>query len=243
MFVLSTFGLITYQIADHLARFEICGPGFFALAELLLRTQYKNPDKPKDGAFQLGHDTKDHIFEKMSQHAKFLSIFQNHMAGYRTGRSIRIDTKFYPVKDNIIKDTRTDDDAIFLVDIGGGKGHDLRELYQTLPALPGKLVLQEIKGVIEEAKSEGIGLDGKAILAEHGFFTKQPIIGMLIEMNHKPSSRRAVRRLTPLGARTYHMHSCLHDQAKWENFGYRMLPIQRNLGNLHHLYGLLEFSQ
>ena len=211
MFVLSTFGLITYQIADHLARFDLSGPSFFALPELLLRTQYKNPDKPKDGAFQLGHDTNDHIFEWMSQHPKFLSNFQNHMAGYRTGRSSWMDTHFYPVKDNLIKDARTDEYATFLVDVGGGKGHDLRELCQKHPALPGKLVLQEIKGVIEEAKSEGFGLDGKAILAEHDFFTKQPIIGMFIRINHNPSSRRAVRRLTPLGARAYYMHSCLHD--------------------------------
>ena len=63
MFVLSTSGLITYQIADHLARFDLSGPSFFALLELLLRTHFRNPDNSKDGAFQLGHDTNEHIFE------------------------------------------------------------------------------------------------------------------------------------------------------------------------------------
>ena len=122
-----------------------------------------------------------------------------------------MDTNFYLVKYNLINGARTDNNATLLVNVGGGKGHDLRESYQKHPALPGKLVFQEIKGVIEEAKSEGIGLDGKAILAEHDFFTKQPVIGNFIKTNHEPSFRRVVRRLTPLGARAYYMHSCLHD--------------------------------
>ena len=181
MFVLSAFDLIAYQTANRLARFDLSGPSFFALPKLLSKIQYKNPDNPKDGAFQLGHNSNDHIFEWMSQHPKSLSNFQNHMAGYRTGRSSWMDTNFYPVKNNLIKDARTDSDATFLVDVGGGKGHDLRELYQKHPTLPGKLMLQETKGVIEEAKSEGFGLDGKAILAEHDFFTKQPVIGMFVK--------------------------------------------------------------
>ena len=90
-----------------------------------------------------------------------------------------MDIKFYPVQTNLIDGARTENDAVFLVDVGGGKGHDLQELYRKHPKLPGKLVLQETKGVIEEAKEEHI-LNGKIILAEHDFFTKQTILGMFI---------------------------------------------------------------
>ena len=62
------------------------------------------------------------------------------------------------------------------MDIGGVKGHNLQEIYHKHPELPGKLVLQDVKGVIEEA--EASGLDEKIVPMEHDFFKKQPITGM-----------------------------------------------------------------
>ena len=90
-----------------------------------------------------------------------------------------MDTNFYPVQTKLIDGARRENDAVFLVDVGGGKGHDLQELYRKHPELPGKLVLQETKGVLEEAKKE-CGLDGKIVLAEHDFFTRQTILGMFV---------------------------------------------------------------
>ena len=188
--------------ADPFARFDLCGPSFFALPEHLSKSQYMNPGNPADGAFQLGHGTKDHFFEYVSQRPERLSQFQHHMAGYRTGRPSWMDRNFYPVEDNLIKGARTEHDAVFLVDVGGGKGHDLQELYRKHPKLPGKLVLQDLGGVIEEAKASG--LDGKIDPMEHDFFAKQPIIGMFAD-------KAETHLLTSVGARAYYMHSCLHD--------------------------------
>lgn len=163
--------------ADRFARFEICGPAFLALPEYLSKSQYKNPNNPIDSAFQLGRGTNEHFFEWVSQRPERLTQFQHHMAGYRTGRPSWMDPHFYPVEENLVRGAKTEDDEIFLVDVGGGKGHDLQELYRKHPKLPGKLVLQEVKGVIEEA--EATGLDGKIVPMEHDFFTKQPVTGML----------------------------------------------------------------
>ena len=113
-----------------------------------------------------------------------------------------MDPNFYPVEENLVKGAKTEDKSVFLVDIGGGKGHDLQELYQKHPKLPGKLVLQDIKAVIEEA--EASGLDEKIVPTEHDFFTKQPVIGMF-------SHTMKISPLTSLGARAYYIHSCLHD--------------------------------
>ncbi|MCJ1434794.1 hypothetical protein MMC27_004164 [Xylographa pallens] len=165
----------------------ICGPAFFALPEHLSKTHYKNPDNPADGAFQLGWDTSDHFFGWVSQRPDRLTQFQNHMAGYRTGRPSWMDPDFYPVEKNLVEGATTGDDAVFLVDVGGGKGHDLQELHRKHPTLPGKLVLQELPGVVEEAQSAGLGPN--IVAMPHDFFTTQPITG----------------------ARAYYMHSCLHD--------------------------------
>ncbi|KAL8824346.1 MAG: hypothetical protein Q9191_005115 [Dirinaria sp. TL-2023a] len=150
-------------------------------------TQYKNPGDPSNGAFQFGHATKAHFFEWVSEDPERLTWFQNHMAGYRTGRPSWMDHGFFPVEENLVKGAKTEDDAIFLVDVGGGKGHDLQELHQKHPNLPGRLILQDLKDVIQEA--EASGLDEKIVAMGHDFFTEQPV----------------------KGARAYYIHSCLHD--------------------------------
>ena len=86
-----------------------------------------------------------------------------------------MDPGFYPVDKNLVNGAKMVDRAVFLVDIGGGKGQDLQELHRKYPKLPGKLILQDLKGVIKEA--EASGLDKKIVAMEHDFFTYQPISG------------------------------------------------------------------
>lgn len=113
-----------------------------------------------------------------------------------------MDRDFYPVDENLVKGAKTEDDAVFLVDVGGGKGHDLQEFCRKHPKLPGKLILQDLKDVIQEA--EASGLDGKIIPMEHDFFTVQPVMGVFAHIIE-------IHLLTSSGARAYYMHSCLHD--------------------------------
>lgn len=120
----------------------------------------------------------------MSQRPERLSQFQNHMAGYRTGRASWMDYDFYPVEKSLVQGTKAENDAVFLVDMGGGRGHDLQELQKKHPKLPGKLVLQDQIAVIEQAKAAG--LDSKIIPMEHDFFTPQPVIGMSLNTRLLP---------------------------------------------------------
>ena len=97
------------------------------------------------------------------------------MTGKHAGRPSWMDPDFYPFKENFIQDAKTEHDSVFLVDIGGGRRHDLQEMCAQHPELPGKLVLQNVKGVIKEA--EASGLDGRIATMEHDFSTRQPITG------------------------------------------------------------------
>ena len=124
------------------------------------------------------------------------------MAGSHTGRPRWMDPNFYPVNENLINGAKVVDDAVFLVDIGGGKGHDLQELSRKHPNLPGKLILQDLKGVVEETKASG--LDKEIMTMEHDFFTAQPIIGKL-------AIPARLHLLTFQGARAYFMRTVLHD--------------------------------
>ena len=72
------------------------------------------------------------------------------------------------------RELRTDPDAILLVDIGGGVGHDMKHFRAKHSHLPGRLVVQDLPGTIEYARGqphEGVEL------CEYDMFTPQPIKG------------------------------------------------------------------
>ncbi|MCJ1311746.1 hypothetical protein MMC25_005419 [Agyrium rufum] len=75
-----------------------------------------------------------------------------------------------------------------LVDVGGGLGHDLVALRKNHPSLHGKLIVQDLPVVINEAKDLPQGIEAMA----HNFFTTQPV----------------------KGAKAYYLRTVLHD---WPN--------------------------
>ncbi|KAI0852445.1 putative O-methyltransferase [Daldinia vernicosa] len=81
-------------------------------------------------------------------------------------------------------DADTGGNDVLLVDVGGGLGHDLLELKEKHPSLPGKLILQDRPEVISAVSSEGV-FEATA----HDFFAPQPV----------------------KEARAYYLHSVLHD--------------------------------
>ena len=65
-----------------------------------------------------------------------------------------------------------EDDAVLMVDVGGGRGHDLLELAKRKGPEHGRLILQDLPEVIADAPElelvESMGYD---------FFTPQPVKG------------------------------------------------------------------
>lgn len=114
------------------------------------------------------------------------------MSAYRAGRTSWLDPGFYPVKERLLDRFNPHSGVdVLLVDVGGGLGHDLRELRQKYPTLLGKLVLQDRAEVISEASimDNNDDDDGGLQIMVHDFFTPQPVHG----------------------ARAYYLHSVLHD--------------------------------
>ena len=82
----------------------------------------------------------------------------------------------FPFKEELSKIT-TDEKTVLVVDIGGGKGHVIKQIQDLLSGVQGQLVLQERK----EALDEAIDLP-EIVTMEYDFFTPQPIKG-----KHYPS--------------------------------------------------------
>lgn len=108
------------------------------------------------------------------------------MSAYRAGKPSWLDPGFpYPVQTRLGDGDAND---VLFVDVGGGLGHDLRELRAKHPSLPGTLVLQDRAEVIASLGADS-NSDSCFQAMAHDFFTPQPVVG----------------------ARAYYLHSVLHD--------------------------------
>jgi len=64
--------------------------------------------------------------------------------------------------------------GIFLVDVGGGLGHDLELLKEKHERLPGRLILQEKEEVLNQMPATNNVYEKMT----HDFFTPQPVQGL-----------------------------------------------------------------
>lgn len=128
--------------------------GVLALPTYLRKNNYRNPTDGKDCPFQLGFRTDSHFFEFLRDHPEHASQFNNHMSAYHQGRPSWMDVGFYPVPELAIELKEADD--VLLVDVGGSLGHDLSEFQRKWPDMPGRLVLQDLPNVVEQAQSTSL---------------------------------------------------------------------------------------
>ena len=83
--------------------------------------------------------------------------------------------------------TESSEDSIFMVDVGGGYGHDLAGMAARYPNRKIRLVNQDLPNVISEAKEQK--LDHRIEHSEHDFFKPQPIKGAKIASFHALTDR------------------------------------------------------
>ena len=100
------------------------------------------------------------------------------MSGYRQGKPSWMDKGFYPVSERLAGSPKLDKEAMLLVDVGGGLGHDLAEFKKKCsdvdPKVCGRLILEDKAEVIAQIQPEtALGLE----LSAHDFFTEQPAKG------------------------------------------------------------------
>ena len=156
--------------------FNATGPSLRSLPAYLQHTGYKNPLDCSDGPFQYAHSTDLPLYKWIDERPVMLERFQNHMVGRREGIIKWTDHGFYPVEEKLGKDLSEDKDAVLLVDIGGGLGHDLEDFRAGYPHLRGRLVLQDLSRVAKEV----VQINERIEVFAHDFFKPQPIKGKSI---------------------------------------------------------------
>lgn len=151
-------------------------PAHQKMPEYFEQRGFKNPDSGVDGPFQYAFNCKgSHYFEYFQKFDPEMGRrFASMMQVWSEGRPRWFQDDYYPVKERLIQGA--EDGDVFLVDIGGGTGHDVEGLRQAFQAeLPGTLVLQDRPEIIEIAQI-GPGVDKMS----HDFMIEQPVKGMPI---------------------------------------------------------------
>ncbi|KAK7416603.1 hypothetical protein QQX98_005074 [Neonectria punicea] len=142
---------------------------------------YKAPGLT-DGPYQSCFNSSLPFFDWLAANPPFVDWFASFMSVYRAGN---LDWwAFYPVTERLAEGFDKDTSDVFVVDVGGGRGHDLGTFAGAYPTPPGRLILQDQPEVIATVQ------DNPPFEPQsHNFYTPQPI-------HH---------------ARAYLLHSILHD--------------------------------
>lgn len=112
----------------------------------------------------------------LGEHPELLQAFNNYMAGYRQGKRSWVEPDFYPVAERLGNGVKGGADAVLVVDVGGGMGHDLEEFKAKHAGLAGRLILQEREEVVSQIQGLGSGIEATV----HDFLTEQPVKGALL---------------------------------------------------------------
>jgi hypothetical protein len=167
--------------------YDAARPSFNGFPKYIKKTGYKSPTLGgTDGPFQDAHETQLPFFEWLVATPPHLQHFDSFMSAYRAGKPNWYD--FYPVTERMVEGFDSSISDVLLVDVGGGRGHDVATFAAQYPSCPGRIILHDREPVIASVianASEKQPFEAKA----HNFFTPQPV----------------------KGARAYSLHSILHD--------------------------------
>ena len=126
-------------------------PAIQKTPEYLQVIGYRNPDDPMFAPLQYTNNMKQDGFSWLCQRPAALARFNAFMEGQRAHRAHWAD--WFPVRDQILDTTKKCANQPLLVDIGGGRGHDLLGFKERFANEPGKVILEDLPKVIEEARA------------------------------------------------------------------------------------------
>ncbi|KXH26772.1 O-methyltransferase [Colletotrichum salicis] len=160
---------------------ELTNPMFRSLPYYLKQNGYRNPTDKNDCNFQHWRGPEAVFFKYVGTNPLLTPDFNDVMECHSRD-NLTAWTEVYPTE-KIIEGAIPERPLV--VDIGGGKGHDLRKFHVRHPQVPARhLILQDLPDFLKDVKS-----DSAFTIQAHDFFTPQPLCG----------------------ARAYFLHNVLHD--------------------------------
>lgn len=91
---------------------------------------------PLDTPLQYALNTKKHFFEILVE-TGYLEDFQTFMSNYRVDRAEFLDV--YPAEDQLLPHGPQSNDEVMMVDVGGGRGHEIEKFVLKFPQAKGRM--------------------------------------------------------------------------------------------------------
>ncbi|EED14774.1 O-methyltransferase, putative [Talaromyces stipitatus ATCC 10500] len=148
-------------------------PAINATPAFLKETGYKNVNDSSNTPFQKAFNTKLKAFDYMSQVPEMFNSLQIVMSALESSNWTKNFDIFQQELNALMTSAFPDSSKRqFLVDVGGGHGHQCVQLLQKYPILHGKLTLEDLPEAVEKASRK----DGVSYIAQD-FFKPQAIQG------------------------------------------------------------------
>ncbi|KAK9772983.1 putative O-methyltransferase domain-containing protein [Seiridium cardinale] len=164
--------------------FDIALPVFSDMPEYFRRHGYISPQDEAKGPFQYAFHTDETAFNWWAGDPVKSTNFNTFMTGTGGGKKNHW-TKWFPVEGHLIGSKPPGKEEVLLVDVGGGRGHDLDAFITKFPAAGGRYILEDLPSVIDDYQEVNSAIEP----VKHSFFDPQPIHG----------------------ARAYFLHHVLHN--------------------------------
>lgn len=159
--------------------YDFLGQAVYSMPRFLESTGYQNPTDYNDSAFQYGHHTSLGFWEYLKEDPERARIFNSGMQSLATVGDMPRSAGPYPFIEELEKEEVRESD-VAIVDVGGGRGQALQAIKAASPSLKGRMVLQDLRDVIEDTKISGLPSFIEPMAAS--FLERQPVEGKLIKL-------------------------------------------------------------
>jgi demethylsterigmatocystin 6-O-methyltransferase len=122
--------------------------------------------KGRSSVFQLAHNTPNELYEWMKHHPDQGAAFHTYMNHQLDSLPGWLDAINF--LDEFAQNTSAN--TPLFVDVGGGKGQQCAGLLTKYPNLKGRVILQDLSSVIQDAVT-----DSRVERMSYDFFTEQPV--------------------------------------------------------------------
>ncbi|KAH7385554.1 S-adenosyl-L-methionine-dependent methyltransferase [Phaeosphaeria sp. MPI-PUGE-AT-0046c] len=118
---------------------------------------HKNPADIDNGPFQHANNMPNKsLYTYFGENSGMGQRFGGMIQMYNAGKPFFWEEGWYPFKERLVEGGPKSDDDVLLIDIGGGDAGDLGILRKALgPDVKGRLILQELKHIIDNADQDG----------------------------------------------------------------------------------------
>ena len=205
---MATFKAKWLTITHDVDRVDLMFPVGGGLASFLrerksAQSSARSTMKSLDGVNPFKHVYGMSMFEYFEKDNEHKTAFDLWMSGRRSGTKCEW-FETYPVKSQLFAGaTSGKDDSVLVVDVAGGKGHDIASLRAHFPETPGRLILQDLPRTLENAVTP----DGVERMP-FDLFSDQPVRGW-----YSLTAMTFVELQTDssIGARAYFFRAIFHD--------------------------------